>query len=85
MFRHLGRTIRENTPDKFEHGVLEGLQEVERKPPIVELEPEDIKYRSNYPIITPPPDPLGEVNPQEFALVQYRQRNQQYLENCQQR
>lgn len=55
-----GRTIRENTPDKFESSVSQGLQEVERKPPAIELESEDIRRDPN--AILPPPDPLGEVN-----------------------
>ena len=57
-----GRTIRENTPDKFEPEVSRGLQEVERLPPVIELQPEDIRRDSN--AILPPPDPLGEVKPE---------------------
>ncbi len=57
-----GRTIRENTPDIFEPEVSRGLQEVERLPPVIELEPEDI--RRDPKAILPPPDPLGEVKPE---------------------
>jgi hypothetical protein len=57
-----GRAIRENTPDKFEPEVSKGLQEVERAPPVVELEPEDIRRDPN--AILPPPDPLGPVKPE---------------------
>jgi hypothetical protein len=58
-----GRTIRENTPDKFEPEVSRGLQEVERLPAVIELDPEDIRRAPN--AILPPPDPLGEVKPED--------------------
>jgi hypothetical protein len=55
------RTIRENTPDKFEPEVSGGLQKIESEQPVVA--PEDVPHDPK--AIQPPPDPLGEVKPED--------------------
>jgi hypothetical protein len=53
-----GRTVRDNTPDKFEPEISKGLQDVEREEPVIE--PVDVPHDPK--AIQPPPDPLGPVN-----------------------
>ena len=58
------RTVLKHTPDVFEPEVSLSLQEVERKPPVVELPSEDVRTRGPGAIL-PPPDPLGELEPRK--------------------
>lgn len=51
------KVVAGNTPRFFEPEVINGLEAVERAPPIVELAPED-RHANAAPVL-PPPDPLG--------------------------
>ena len=51
------KVVADNTPRFFEPEVIDGLDAVERAPPIVELTPED--RRDHAAAVLPPPDPLG--------------------------
>jgi hypothetical protein len=51
------KVVADNTPRFFESEVVNGLDAVERAPPIVELPPED--RRGPGVSVLPPPDPLG--------------------------
>jgi len=56
------RTVQAHTPDLFEESVSEGLERVEQEPPVFEHHAPSPDHQ---PTLTPPPDPLGEIDPQK--------------------
>ena len=65
------RTVAENSPRFFEPDVRGAFRRIEKEPPAISLEPDDIADHHEE-VIKPPPDPLGNLDPKkshDFAVA----------------